>query len=34
VEEAVRFAEQSPMATSEELYNDVYHQKDYPFIMD
>ncbi|MCU0318651.1 MAG: thiamine pyrophosphate-dependent enzyme [Flavobacteriales bacterium] len=34
VEEAVKFAEESPMATAEELYNDVYHQKDYPFIMD
>jgi pyruvate dehydrogenase E1 component alpha subunit len=34
VEEAVKFAEDSPMATAEELYNDVYHQKDYPFIMD
>ncbi|MBP6312310.1 MAG: pyruvate dehydrogenase (acetyl-transferring) E1 component subunit alpha [Flavobacteriales bacterium] len=31
---AVKFAEESPMATAEELYNDVYAQKDYPFIMD
>lgn len=31
---AVKFAEESPMAEAEELYNDVYAQKDYPFITD
>lgn len=34
VEEAVLFAEESPMATEVELYNDVYSQKDYPFEKD
>jgi pyruvate dehydrogenase E1 component alpha subunit len=34
VEEAVKFAEDSPMATAEELYNDVYFEKDYPFEKD
>ncbi len=34
VEEAVKFAEDSPMATEEELYNDVYFEKDYPFEKD
>lgn len=31
---AVKFAEESPMATAEELYNDVYFERDYPFIID
>lgn len=31
---AVKFAEDSPMATAEELYNDVYFERDYPFIID
>lgn len=34
VEESVKFAEESPMATAEEIYNDVYFEKDYPFIKD
>jgi pyruvate dehydrogenase E1 component alpha subunit len=34
VEAAVKFAEESPLATAEELYNDVYFEKDYPFIKD
>ena len=34
VEAAVKFAEESPMATEEELYMDVYTQKDYPFEKD
>ncbi|HRN35488.1 MAG TPA: pyruvate dehydrogenase (acetyl-transferring) E1 component subunit alpha [Flavobacteriales bacterium] len=32
VEEAVKFAENSPHPELEELYVDVYTQKDYPFI--
>jgi len=31
---AVKFAEESPMATADELYNDVYFERDYPFIID
>ncbi len=34
VDEAVRFAEESPYPPAEEAYKDVYMQKDYPFIMD
>jgi len=34
VEAAVKFAQESPMATEEELYMDVYTQKDYPFEKD
>lgn len=34
VEESVKFAEDSPYPEPEELYKDVYVQKDYPFIMD
>jgi pyruvate dehydrogenase E1 component alpha subunit len=34
VEEAVKFAEESPMAEADELYNDVYAQSDYPFVKD
>jgi pyruvate dehydrogenase E1 component alpha subunit len=34
VEEAVKFAEDSPMATAEELYSDVYFERDYPFEKD
>ncbi|MBL7951921.1 MAG: pyruvate dehydrogenase (acetyl-transferring) E1 component subunit alpha [Flavobacteriales bacterium] len=34
VEEAVKFAEESPMATPDELYNDVYFEKNYPFEKD
>jgi len=32
VEESVRFAEESPLPKKDELYKDVYVQKDYPFI--
>jgi pyruvate dehydrogenase E1 component alpha subunit len=32
VEESVRFAEESPLPEKDELYEDVYIQKDYPFI--
>ena len=32
VEESVEFAENSPELKPEELYEDVYVQKDYPFI--
>ena len=34
VDGAVQFAEESPFPEIDELYKDVYHQKDYPFIMD
>jgi len=34
VDGAVQFAEESPFPELDELYKDVYHQKDYPFIMD
>ncbi|MCO6481359.1 MAG: pyruvate dehydrogenase (acetyl-transferring) E1 component subunit alpha [Flavobacteriales bacterium] len=34
VEEAVKFAEESPQPAAEELYLDVYKQHDYPFIKD
>lgn len=34
VDESVKFAEESPFPTPDELYKDVYMQKDYPYIMD
>ncbi len=34
VEEAVKFAEESPLPAAEELFNDVYRTPDYPFIKD
>jgi pyruvate dehydrogenase E1 component alpha subunit len=34
VEEAVRFAEESPYPEPEELFRDVYVQEDYPYILD
>jgi pyruvate dehydrogenase E1 component alpha subunit len=34
VEEAVTFAEESPLPEAKELYEDVYIQKDYPFVND
>lgn len=34
VEAAVKFAEESPMAAADELYNDVYFEKNYPFEKD
>jgi pyruvate dehydrogenase E1 component alpha subunit len=34
MEEAIDFAENSPLPLPEELYTDNYVQKDYPFILD
>ena len=34
VEDAVKFAEESPYPDPSELYHDVYAQTDYPYIMD
>jgi pyruvate dehydrogenase E1 component alpha subunit len=34
VEEAVKFADESPFPEDGELYKDVYVQQDYPFITD
>ncbi len=34
VEESVKFAEESPWPNDDELYKDVYVQKDYQFVMD
>lgn len=34
VEEAVQFAEESPLPEPHELYEDVYTQEDYPFVKD
>ena len=34
VEEAVKFAEESPWPSDDEVYKDVYAQEDYPFIKD
>lgn len=34
VAEAVKFGEESPYPTADELYKDVYTQEDYPFVMD
>ena len=34
VDEAVKFAEESPYPEASELYTDVYVQQDYPYIMD
>ena len=34
VEDSVKFAEESPFPDADELYNDVYAQEDYPFILD
>ena len=31
---AVKFAEESPLPEPEDMYQDVYQQEDYPFIMD
>jgi pyruvate dehydrogenase E1 component alpha subunit len=32
VDESVKFAEESPFPVASEIYNDVYVQKDYPYI--
>lgn len=34
VEEAVKFADESPLPPDDEMYKDVYAEDDYPFIMD
>lgn len=34
VEDAVKFAEDSPLPTVDDMYRDVYTQEDYPYIMD
>lgn len=34
VADAVKFAEDSPVLPDDELYTDVYHQTDYPFLKD
>ena len=34
VNEAIEFAENSPLPALEELYTDIYTQEDYPYIMD
>lgn len=34
VDDSVKFAEESPYPTADEIYKDVYVQEDYPFVMD
>lgn len=34
VEEAVKFADESPFPDDDEMYKDIYAEEDYPFIMD
>lgn len=34
VEESVKFAEESPFPTTDEVYKDVYVQEDYPYTID
>ena len=34
VEESVQFAEESPLPEGKELYEDVYVEPDYPYVMD
>jgi pyruvate dehydrogenase E1 component alpha subunit len=34
VAESVKFAEESPYPDPEEVYDDVYEQKDYPYTID
>ena len=34
VEASVKFAEESPYPSVDELYKDIYVQEDYPFVMD
>lgn len=34
VEASVKFAEESPYPTVDEMYKDIYVQEDYPFVMD
>ncbi|MNH42872.1 Acetoin:2,6-dichlorophenolindophenol oxidoreductase subunit alpha [compost metagenome] len=34
VDQAVKFAEESPFPDASELFNDVYVQQDYPYVKD
>jgi pyruvate dehydrogenase E1 component alpha subunit len=34
VEEAVKFAEESPYPEADDLYDDIYQEQDYPFIIE
>lgn len=34
ISDAIKFAEESPFPTEQDLYNSVYEQEDYPFIKD
>ena len=34
VEESVQFAEESPYPQAHEAFEDIYVQKDYPFVME
>lgn len=34
VEESVKFAEESPLPSADEIYKDVYVQQDYPYVRD
>jgi pyruvate dehydrogenase E1 component alpha subunit len=34
VEEAVKFAEESPWPADDELYKDIYSEENYPYITD
>jgi len=34
VDESVRFADESPLPTADELFKDVYMQSDYPYVKD
>jgi pyruvate dehydrogenase E1 component alpha subunit len=34
VDDSVKFAEESPLPTADELYKDVYTQEDYPYVND
>ena len=34
IEEAVKFADESPLPDDNEMFKDIYVEDDYPFIMD
>ena len=34
VDDSVKFAEESPWPKPEEAFEDIYEQKDYPFVME
>ena len=34
IDECVEFAENSPLPDNDELYKDIYVQKDYPYLID